>query len=152
MDYNFPKLIQLRFNGNKARASKALQHLRGQNKADQRGYTYDSNRASTLFWIPEIIQDPDSIHTNAHGLILGDEVYVKRYSKAGSAYKIVFTEIDKSLNQRIVTTSFLAPEDRLNEFVTLPAKWEKRPKQPSEGEQLPLLAPKKKEPPGGGSS
>ena len=144
MDYNFPKLIQLHFHGNKARAGKALEHFRSEHRHDENGYTYDSNRFSTLFWIPSIIQDPDSIHTNAHGKIMGDEVYVKRYAKAGACYKIVFTEVDQGLNQRIVTTSFLTQEDRLADFVTMPAKWERKEKPPVKEEQLALI-PKKKE-------
>jgi len=125
-DYNFPKLIQLHYQGTKAKASKVLQYLRG-GQVDDTCYTFDQNRASTLLWIPDIIQDPDSIHTNAHGLILGDEVYIKAYAKARAQYKIVFTEIYKVLNQRIVTTSFFTHEDRLSRLVTMPAKWMKRP-------------------------
>jgi hypothetical protein len=148
MDYNFPKLIQLHFNGNKARASKALEHFRSENKNNETGYTCDPSRFSTLFWIPNILEDPDSIHTNAHGKILGDEVYVKRYAKAGACYKIVFTEVDNDLNQRIVTTSFMTPDDRLREFVSMPAKWERKQKPEPKEEQLDLSIPseKKKEP------
>lgn len=145
MDYNFPKLIQLHFNGNKARAAQALAHLRTEN-CDETKYTHDTWRAMTIYWIPNVIADPDSIHTNAHGVILGDEVYLKRYSKAGAPYKIVFTAVDESLNQRIVTTSFFAPEDRLSCFVTMPPKWEKKVAVQKE-QQIDLnLPPKKKEP------
>jgi hypothetical protein len=137
MDYNFPKLIQLQYKGKKAKAQKVLQYLRSGN-VDESCYTRDQNRCSTLFWIPGIIEDPDSIHTNAHGVIRGDEVYVKRYAKAGAAFKIVFTEVDQVLNQRIVTTSFMTPEDRLAEFVTMPPKWEKKAIPPAPEEQLTL--------------
>jgi hypothetical protein len=125
MDYNFPKLIQLQFRGTKARAQKALEHLRNES-ANESEYSCDKNRAGTIFWIPEIISDPDSIHENAHPRIMGEEVYVKRYAKAGACYKLVFTEVDSSINQRIVTTSFMAPEDRLEVFIKKPGKWVKK--------------------------
>jgi hypothetical protein len=143
MDYNFPKLIQLHFRGKKARAQKAIAHLRTEDP-DESEYSYDSNRFGTLFWIPEIIIDPDSIHNNAHAMIEGDIVYVKRYAKAGSDFKLVFSTVDEELNQRVVTTSFLTQGDRLGEFVKLPARWVRKPKreqQPPEAD-LPFGAPK----------
>ncbi|HZQ95143.1 MAG TPA: hypothetical protein VFA67_09050 [Candidatus Sulfotelmatobacter sp.] len=147
MDYNFPKLIQLHYNGNKARASKALEHFRSEGRRDETGYSYDESRFSTLFWIPDIMTTPDSIHTNRHGRILGDEVYVKRYAKGGACFKIVFTEIDAALNQRIVTTSFMTQSDRLEEFVTMPPKWERKERPQPKEEQLDLsLESKRKEP------
>jgi hypothetical protein len=101
----------------------------------------------TSFWGAghDIIVDPDTIHDNAHDTIVGDEVYVKRYAKAGSVFKLVFTMIDEELNQRVVTTSFLTQKDRLGEFVKIPPKWFRKPKReqaPSEGE-LPFGEPKK---------
>lgn len=133
MDYNFPKLIQLQFRGKKARAQKAIAHLRTENP-DESEYSYDSNRFSTLFWIPEVITELDSIHDNAHSTIEGDIVYVKRYAKAGSDFKLVFSIVDEELNQRVVTTSFLTQEDRLEEFIKMPPKWQRKPKR----EQTPL--------------
>jgi hypothetical protein len=131
MDYNFPKLIQLQFKGKKARAQKAIEHLRRENSSEE-DYSYDSSRLSTLFWIPELIKDPDSIDPNRHKRIVGDEVYVRQYCKAGACYKLAFTVIDEILNQRVVTTSFLTPEDRLGEFIGQPAKWVRKPrKEPS---------------------
>ena len=145
MDYNFPKLIQLQFNGNKAKAGMAIAALRSGN-VDESHYTYDTWRAMTLSWIPDVIKDPDSIHTNKHGRIAGDEVYVKRYAKAGASCKIVFTTVDDYLNQRVPTTSFFTDEDRLSEFVTMPPKWERKTQPEKPSEQLDLnLAPKKKE-------
>jgi hypothetical protein len=142
MDYNFPKLIQLQFRGNKANASKAIEYFHSGNRCED-GYSFDSSRLSTLFWIPDLIKTPDSIHPNKHRCILGDEVYVKRYSKAGACFKLVFTVIDELLNQRVVTTSFLTPEDRLELFIGQPPKWIYKPKKedPAKGAQD-LLFPK----------
>ncbi len=144
MDYNFPKLIQLHFRGKKARAQKAIAHLRT-DKPNEAEYEFDRNRFSTIFWIPEVITEPDSIHDNAHATIEGDVVYVKRYAKAGSDFKLVFTTVDEELNQRVVTTSFLTQEDRLSEFVKMPPKWAQKPRReqpPPEG-NLPFPDQKK---------
>jgi hypothetical protein len=138
MDYNFPKLIQLQYHGAKARALKAIEHLRGQNP-DENGYSYDSSRLSTLFWIPDLIQNPDAIHPNKHKQIMGDEIYVRRYAKGGACFKLVFTVIDEVLNQRVVTTSFLTPEDRLNRFVGNPPKWVNKPKKEETPKKEPVL-------------
>jgi hypothetical protein len=130
-DYNFTKLVQLQIivpsTGEKLKASAArfLREIRSSH-FDERNYHWDDNRARTLFWIPDIILGPDSICNNCHNMIQGDRVYVKRYSKAGAPYKLVFTVLERVSRARVVTTSFLVPGDRLTRFVQLPAIWEKR--------------------------
>lgn len=141
MDYNFPKLVQLQYQGGKAKALKAIEHLRGESPCED-GYSCDQSRFSTLFWIPGIIAEPDSIHPNIHKTIMGDEVYVKRYAKAGACFKLAFTVIDEILNQRVVTTSFLTPEDRLKEFIGDPPKWAQKPKKDVEAKEKDLPFPK----------
>jgi len=129
-DYNFTKLVQLQVihpstgEKTKAKATKFLSEIRS-DRFDGSNYDWDANRAQTLFWIPDIIQEPDSIHPNCHNVILGDRVYVKRYSKAGAPFKLVFTVLEISSGARVVTTSFLVPEDRLARFVKMPAIWKK---------------------------
>jgi hypothetical protein len=127
MDYNFPKMLNLLFRGAKANATKTLEHLRT-GWIDEAAYERDPHRLRTLFWNSELIENPDAIHPNCHAIILGDEVYVKKYQKAGAAYKLVFTVVDDEINQRVVTTSFLAEGDRLVEFLGQPAKWTRKPK------------------------
>ncbi len=140
MDYNFPKLIQLCFQGSKAKATQAIKHLRVE-PAAVADYTWDQSRFSTLFWIPDVIANPDAIHPNKHGRIIGDEVYIRKYAKAGACYKIAFTVVDETLNQRVVTTSFLTPPDRLRQFIGDPPKWTKKTKKeetPSSEGHLPF--------------
>jgi hypothetical protein len=130
-DYNFTKLVQLEIisasSGKrlKAKAARFLEDVRS-GRLDESNYSWDTNRAQTLFWIPNVIQEPDSIHRNRHSIIMGDRVYVKRYSKAGAPYKVVFTTMERSSQVRVVTTSFLVPEDRLVRFLQVPAIWEKK--------------------------
>ncbi len=125
LEQNFPKMVQLEFRGAKARAEKFLDQIRSGNfkEAD---YGWDVWRASTLFWISDVIQWPDSIHRNCHGGIIGDRVYVKQYSKAGPEYKLVFSWPDYNSKLRVVTTSFFTRVNRLTKFLSLPPLWEKR--------------------------
>jgi hypothetical protein len=95
-------------------------------------YRWDTWRSSTLFWIPDVIQAPDSIHHNCHNGIIGDRVYVKQYSKAGAPYKLVFTWPDYNSKLRVVTTSFFAREGRLKIFLSYPPIWEKEKGHPEE--------------------
>ncbi|GEM_PF-1238800 len=120
-DYNFPKLIQLSFRGTKAKATIAINHLR--KNCSELDYAFDDQRAKTLFWIPDVIRNADSIYVNGHKRIAGDQVYVKRYAKGGAPLKVVFTQIDEDMNQRIVTTSFQTHDEGLRRFVNSKPMW-----------------------------
>lgn len=50
-----------------------------------------AERMRTLFWIPDVIRDPDAIYPNGHKVVVGDEIYVKVYDRNGSRVKLVFT-------------------------------------------------------------
>jgi hypothetical protein len=141
-DYNFPKLIQLSFRGTKAKASIAINHLR--RKSSEADYSFDAYRAKTLFWIPDVIQNADAIYVNGHKRIAGDQVYVKRYAKAGSPLKVVFTQIDGDLNQRIVTTSFQTDDEGLKRFVNSPPMWSAKNASSSEAMLLDIAATQEK--------
>ena len=129
-DHNFPKLIQLQLKcllkagDRKVKASKVIEEIQA-GTFQEESHSIDFSRSSTLLWIPEIIKDPDSIHENAHKKIDGDIVYVKKYLKAGSTHKLVFTWPDWKTKKRIVTTSFWVPEDRLKRFLSFPPIWKK---------------------------
>jgi hypothetical protein len=72
--------------------------------------TTRDDRLRTLFWIPEVMRDPDAIYQNAHKIVVGHEVYVRVYDKMGSKVKLVFT-MDiverKRLIRTVPITSFL---------------------------------------------
>jgi hypothetical protein len=122
---NFPKLVQLEFKHGKAKAQKFLESIRLGNFKES-DYTWDAWRASSLFWIADVIVNPDLIGHNCHNAIVGDRVYVKQYSKHGPPYKIVFTWPDRESKLRVVTTSFFTKEVRLKRFLSDPPIWEKR--------------------------
>jgi len=123
---NFPKLLNLKLasNNKHAKASRVLDALR-KGEFDASVYKYERDRITTLFWIPQVICDCDAIHLNAHLLIQGDEVYVKRYDKEGKQIKLVFVDSTYA-GQRVVTTSFLVTPERLCKFAKMPPKWTKK--------------------------
>jgi len=125
LEENFPKLLNLKLTctGKRAKASKVLALLRA-GTFDPSLYSYERDRLATLFWVPEVICEPDAIHTNAHSAIQGDEVYVKLYDKEGAPFKLVFMA-ETYAGRRVVTTSFLTTPNRLSKFLRLPPVWEK---------------------------
>jgi hypothetical protein len=84
---------------------------------------FDSSRLDrlrTLFWIPEVLCDPDAIYRNAHKIVAGDEVYVRIYNKMGSKVKLVFT-MDIKKGGRVIRTvpitSFLTDPETAISYV-----------------------------------
>lgn len=142
-DLNFPKLIKLQrpdpSTGKlvKATASRVLPFLRN-GSFREADYTWDAGRASTLLWLPDVIIHPDSIHPNSHRVIVGDQVYVKRYAKAGSPFKVLYTLVAPDSGHRVPATSFWVPKDELKQYVAFPALWEKQKAAVASG----LLSPK----------
>lgn len=108
---DFPHLVKLEFFDVKqkrwvdARAKAAIPQLQRGELDESRYRIGDSSRPRTLFWIPEIIANPDSIHPNKRNR--KNDVYAKRYRRkgAGATLKIVLVEthVDGS---RSVQTSF----------------------------------------------
>lgn len=81
----------------------------------------DCSRMNTLFWLPELICDPDAIYRNGHKLIAGDEVYMRVYAKMGSRVKLVFTQDIRrgsSIVKTVPITSFLTSSAEVINFVT----------------------------------
>jgi hypothetical protein len=64
----------------KAKASTVLQSLKA-GSFDRKQYFIEYARLRTMFWIPDVISSPDSIRSNIHRVIEGDQVYVKKYQK-----------------------------------------------------------------------
>ena len=108
----------------KAKASHVIRQLKGGEFQDAAHYV-ESGRHRTLFWIPDVITDPDGIHLNAHPIVAGDEVYVKRYDKMGAEVKIVVVEGTQG-TQSIIITSLLTTESKLPSYVAMPPIWSKK--------------------------
>jgi hypothetical protein len=81
----------------------------------------EQDRMRTLFWIPELITDPDAIYRNGHENIVGNEVYVRNYDKMGSKIKLLFT-MDIMKNRKYIrtvpVTSFLTDPEKIASFVS----------------------------------
>jgi hypothetical protein len=72
-------------------------------------YTVEEDRIRTLFWVPDVLGDPDAIYKNAHATIRAEEVFLCVYDKLGSNIKLVFTStFGESRNRRReIVTSYL---------------------------------------------
>lgn len=107
---NFRKLLNLKHKelGDAARAWKIIEEIE-EGLFDASKYDLPRDRIRTLFWIPEIIIDPDAIYRNNHPNIKADEVFVCVYDKDGSKVKLVFTAaFGKKPAQRVeIVTSYL---------------------------------------------
>jgi hypothetical protein len=76
------------------------------------------DRLRTIFWLPELLCDPDAVYINAHKIVAGDHVFVRVYNKGGSTVKVAFTlDVKKRgrLISTVVVTSFLTnPGDAIS--------------------------------------
>jgi hypothetical protein len=126
---NFPKLIKMftKASGRnapaKARAKLVIPLLQNGGFIETE-YTWQAPRLESLFWIPDVIMDPDGIYENTAKKIEGEEVYVKRYRKIGSQIKLVFVATGFAGN-RIVITSFLDDPKSVRGYCRMPPLYER---------------------------
>ncbi|MGA2046760.1 MAG: hypothetical protein ABSG96_03665 [Terracidiphilus sp.] len=131
---NFPKLVDLEHKTLKKQDFPAFQVLEciENGTFDPAHYVIpDSSRMKTLFWLPEVIQDPDAIYKNGHKIIAGHEVYVRVYDKMGSKVKLFFTMDISNKGKYVRTvpvTSFLTDPEMVINFVSGQPLYQ-RPKQ-----------------------
>ncbi len=71
-------------------------------------YEWQKDRIQALFWVPDLLRDPDAIYikTPSQGLIKAEEVYVKIYRRLGSPVKLVFVDYVGKHRDPIFITSF----------------------------------------------
>ncbi len=108
---DFPHLVKLEYFDRKqkqwveARAKSAIPQLLNGTLDESRYRITDQSRARTIFWIPEIISNPDSSHPNKRNK--KSDVYAKRYRRKGdgATLKIVLVETQPD-GTRTVQTSF----------------------------------------------
>jgi hypothetical protein len=117
---NFPKLLKLWLKPNgqlparKARAKAVIPLLRA-GTFNQDLYTWQDVRLRTLFWLEDVIREPDGIYPNCAQVVEGEEVYIKRYNKELSDVKLVFTTIRPG-GARVVITSFLDNASSIKDY------------------------------------
>jgi len=121
---NFPKLVDLEHGTLRKedfRASEMIKCIENRTFDPHHYQIPDSSRMKTLFWLPDVITDPDAIYRNGHKIIAGDEVYVRVYDKMGSKVKLLFTMGVKQKGRLIRTvpvTSFLTDPEMVINFIT----------------------------------
>jgi hypothetical protein len=88
---NFRKLLNLKpKSGEEKRAWKVIKELET-GIFDISQYHLPGDRIKTLFWIPDILFNPDAIYKCVHPTVDAEEVFVAVYDKPGSKVKLVFT-------------------------------------------------------------
>jgi hypothetical protein len=123
---NFPHLVKLEFYNEKlgewvdAKASLAVAQLRAGILDESKYRIGDSSRPRTLFWVPDIISNPDEIHDNIRNN--GREIYSKRYSRRGKAAALKIVLVAKKGTTRAIITSFWCKERYHKTCIKLPAK------------------------------
>jgi hypothetical protein len=114
MDTNFRKLINLKHKslGESAKAYKIVEEIENGTFDPNNYEPLEFDRIKTIFWIPEVIQDPDAIYKNNHRVVEADHVYICVYNKAGATIKLVFTStFGAKCNPRVeIVTSYLTDE------------------------------------------
>jgi hypothetical protein len=73
-------------------------------------YEWAKDRIEALFWVPDVIRDPDAIFKvkrNGAHLVRAEEIYVKVFDKLGSKVKLVFVDRVGKHKDTIFITSYL---------------------------------------------
>jgi SAM-dependent methyltransferase len=114
VDTSFRKLINLKHKalGDKARAYKIIEEIEN-GTFDPNDYEpLERDRIMGLFWVPDVVRDPDAIFKNNHRVVKADEVFVYVYNKADSKIKLAFTStFGPKFNPRVeIVTSYLTDE------------------------------------------
>jgi hypothetical protein len=140
IERNFPKLAGLQhktLSKKKWRATDIVAAIK-QGTLDLGEYDPSrDDRLRTLFWLPELLRDPDAIYKNAHRIVEGNEVYVRVYDKMGSTVKLAFTLDIKDKKGRIINTvpitSFLTDPKTAMSYVKGKPIYEMSKRKPPEG-------------------
>jgi hypothetical protein len=106
---NFRKLLNLKLkNGEKKDAWKVVDELET-GKFDLSQYQMEEDRIRTLFWIPEVLSEPDAVYKNGHCTVKADEVFICVFDKALSKVNLVFTATfgKKPFTRIEIVTSYL---------------------------------------------
>jgi hypothetical protein len=107
---NFPKFLNLTVVKGSPKKSSTIVELLETGEFVEEEYTWAKDRIQALFWVPDVLRDPDAIFKIKRGgehLVKADTVYVKVYDKEGSKIKLVFVDHVGKYNDTIFITSYL---------------------------------------------
>jgi hypothetical protein len=113
---DFPHLVKLEFHDRKqncwvdAKAKAVIPQLRNGTLDESRYRIGDLSRPRTLFWVPEVLANPDSVDPNKRNT--KNDVYAKRFKRKGDGrtLKIVLVKTHPD-GSRTVETSFWSDDD-----------------------------------------
>jgi hypothetical protein len=90
---HFRKMLNMKHRtlGEKARAYMLVEELEAGTFDPSHYHPLEKDRIRTMFWIAEVLQDPDAVFRNNHRTVKADEVFATVYDKSGSTIKLVFT-------------------------------------------------------------
>lgn len=123
---NFPHLVKLEFLNDRlgqwvdAKASVAVQQLLAGTLDETKYRVGDNSRPRTLFWVPDIIANPDEIHVNIRDK--NREIYSKRYNRGGKGATLKVALVSKKGSSRAIITSFWCTEKYHRGCIKLPPK------------------------------
>jgi hypothetical protein len=130
---NFPYLVKLKFFDNKQKmwvdafAERAIQQLKDKCLDESRYKIGDHSRARTIFWIRDIIEDPDRIHEYDRRRMENTDIYVREYDRAGDVAKIKVVEVvTRECGEKVVRSSFWSDEKWLGKYAKIPPKYQRK--------------------------
>lgn len=126
--FNFPKFLNLKvLPGFPPKRPSTIVEFIEKAKFSPDEYEWMTERLETLFWVPDVIRDPDAIYRKkrSHGCVKADEVYVKVYDKSGSRIKLVFVDRVGKHNDVIFITSYLTAPHTAIKYCDGPPVWSK---------------------------
>lgn len=98
--------------GQRARAYMLIEELESGTFDPSHYDPLEKDRIRTMFWIAEVLEDPDAVFRNNHRTVKADEVFATVYDKNGSKIKLVFTAAFGprfNLRQEVVTSYLTDP-------------------------------------------
>lgn len=125
---NFPYLVKLEFWNKKAKmwvdavASVVVQQLKDKTFDASRHRVGDQSRARTLFWVKDILEEPDCIHENNNAGMTDKEIYVMHYkvSNPGDAEIKAVLVAERPNEGRVVSSSFWTDQEWLKKAAKQP--------------------------------
>jgi hypothetical protein len=107
---NFPKFLNLKVERGFPKKPSTIVEMLEIGTFVESEYSFAQDRIQALFWVPDVLRDPDAIFKTKRGgehLVKADEVYVKVYDKMGSKVKLVFVDRVGRFKEMIFITSYL---------------------------------------------
>lgn len=106
---NFPKFLNLKVTKGLPKKAGTIVGELDSGAFDESMYEWAADRIQALFWVPDVLRNPDAIFKvkKIGHLVAAEEVYVKVFDKTGSKVKLVFVDRVGRQKETILVTSYL---------------------------------------------